>query len=377
MKTFSAIELFVQNNSNYLEFIKRKIMYRWVFLVNPKLRKCYNKSQTASNSVEKNLFCTQALNAYHEMFVWRFAVWFRFAFQDFKLFWRQLGRRKTIDKSSKEKQDYYSIAVIVKNEATYIREFILFYQVTGADRIYLYDNDSDDNLLEVIEPFVNSGYVVYRKWPGKKVHTAAYRDAVRRTRKRTKWLALVDADEFLFSPKGKTPEQLQNYEEFPGLGVNWVMFGPNGHKVRPTGLVMDNYLTTPEDKDVQANCHTKSIVQPKEVFCICHVHFALYKNGRYAVDTCKNPIDNFCAYIERAGRVFTPKNYRDVLRINHYNTKSLEEFRVKMARGYADGSPNADYNKKMRVYEVPLVEDYEIKPFANFVREQINERSCK
>ena len=193
---------------------------------------------------------------------------------------------------------------------------MLFYKATGADRIYLYDNDSTDNLMNVIEPFIKEGFVVYQKWPGKVVQQAAYRDAIRRTRTRTKWLAIVDSDEYLFSPCGNMKDQLKAYEAYPGIGVNWRMFGPNGHDKRPNGLIMDNYTTTIANADELVNRHIKSIVQPKMVFTTYHTHYVIYKRHKYAVDEDKNLIDNTNAFYANAGKAFTSHNHSDTFRIN-------------------------------------------------------------
>ena len=366
------LEVFLRNNKSYLE---RLILpkSRLLFLFHPKLRRLYAEYEGAEGTDEqKNRLCANVLNAYEERFLWRLNAWFQCAREDVRLFFRQFGTRTTLDGSDRKAHDTYSVAVIVKNEARYLREFILFYLATGADRIYLYDNDSTDELMEVLDPFLKNGRVVYRKWPGSCVQTAAYRDAVRRTRGRTKWLALIDADEFLFSPKGSMPAKLRAYEAYPGVGANWLMYGPNGHDERPEGLVMDNYTATIQNYGVPVNCHTKSIVQPKKVLCINNPHYAIYKGGRFAVDERKEPIDNFSSFSEQAGRVFTPLNRRDVFRVNHYSTRSLEDLRVKCARGYADGSANAIFEEQLRIYRDPQTEDFTIRPYADAVRKEMS-----
>ena len=369
MRRSSNVDIFLQNNSRYLERLRRSRKRRIIFWLHPRLRRLYDVYVSKTDPEEKNAACAAVLNAYEARFVWRAVKWLFSLRKDLGVFFRQFGKRKTIDLSDRRSRDYYSIAVIVKNEARFIREFVLFYQSTGADRIYLYDNGSDDNLLEELEPFLKSGLVVYRKWPGQIVQTAAYRDAVRRTRRRTRWLALIDADEFLFSPRKRMPDQLRKYEQYPGVGANWVMFGPNGHVSRPEGLVMENYTTIFKDNNDLGNCHIKSIVQPAEVFCLTHVHYAFYKGGRFAVDECGRAIDNYSSYLEAAARAFTEVNHREMFRINHYLTKSHEDLRAKCARGYPDGSPNAVFENYLDAFKSEkMTEDRVIQPYAEIVR---------
>lgn len=371
MKKSSHIDLFLQNNLSCLDSFRRSWKCRLLFLFQAKVRKLYSMCEKAATPEEKNEICTKAMNAYDNLFLQRMKYKSRCWVEDFRLWFHYHGKRKVIDYSNKKKKDYYSVVVEVKNEARYIREFILFYQETGADRIYLYDNDSEDNLMEEIEPFLKEGFVVYKRWPGKASQTAAYRDAIRNTKKRTKWLAIIDADEFLFSPKKAMPDMLREYEEYPGVGANWVMFGPSGHITSPQGLVMDNYKMTLANWNSVINCHIKSIVQPKKVSCIHHTHYARYKKGKYAVDSQRDPIDNYSAVILRTGRAFTPVSRSDVFRINHYNTKSLEDLKKKCARGYSDGTQNAKYEDLLRPYNEPLVEDHSIDFYADLVRKRM------
>ena len=358
------LKRFLNYNRAYVRRLRRSRKNRWIFAVDAKIRRLYAECSKQNSPEQENAALAAVLNHYEEGPFWRAKKWLVCFLDDFSLFIRQFGKRKTIDRSDKNARDYYSLAVIVKNEARYLREYILFYEATGADRIYLYDNDSTDELMNVLDPFLKSGFVIYRKWPGRNVQAGAYRDALRRTRSRTKWLAFIDADEFLFSPKGSMPDQLKAYEKYPGVGANWVVYGPNGHERRPDGLVMDEYTTTLEEINSGFNCHIKSIVQPKQVFLVYHPHFAVYKGKGYAVGEDFVPLDN------RSTRAFSLMNNREIFRINHYNSKSLEDLREKCRKGYPDGSPNAKYDDQVRIVDCPMIEDYSIKPYADYVRER-------
>ena len=367
------LAIFLRNNESFLRRLQK---IRWLLRCNPRFRALYAAYDASSEDEEKNRACAAILDAFQETLPWHAYVWIRCWMQDAMLLCRQFGKRTTIDRSDRTHRDTYSVAVIVKNEARSLREWILFYRATGTERIYLYDNDSTDGLLDTIAPFIKTGFVVYRRWPGKKVQAAAYRDAIRRSRRRTKWLALIDADEFLFSPRGDMREQLMAYAAYPGVIVSWLLFGPNGHDRRPEGLVMDRYTTRVPSPDSPMNCHAKSIVQPRQVFCMYSVHYALYRGRQYAVNERKEISGNYSAFIEGGGRAFTATNYRDVFRINHYSTKSLEDLEQKCKRGYPDGTPNAVLSEQLRPFAEPLIEDATIRPYADAVRKEYPDRTA-
>ena len=358
----------LENNEQYLALLRCTRKQRLFSLIVPRFQKLYQRYAAASAPEGKNRACAAALDAWESTIVWRSQGLFRCWCEDLWVLRQQAGKRKRIDNADKGRLDYYSVAVIVKNEARNIREFILFYLATGAERIYIYDNESTDGLLEELEPFLKSGLVVYQYWPGHTVQTAAYRDAVRRTRRNTRWLALIDADEFLFSPLGSMPQQLRKYERYPGIGVNWLLYGPNGHDRRPSGLIMDNYTTRVANPESCLNCHIKSIVQPRRVLCIHHVHYAIYKGGQFAVNERGEIIDNYGSFIMKTGRAFTATNHRSVFRINHYVTKSLEDLELKCQRGYPDGSPKTTMEDQLRMFQGEMTEDYAIEPYADLVR---------
>lgn len=310
---------------------------------------------------------------FREKPVKRFKQWLSGVKADCLNYFKYGKDRIIIDKrSDKRKKDYLAVAVIAKDEARYIKEFVEFHLLAGVERFYFFDHESKDETRQVLEPYIDSGTVVYFSVSGPKMQFPAYRKAIRYCRKYTRWLALIDADEFLFSPKGDLKEALSEFEGEAGVGVNWVSFGPSGHDKRPEGLVIQNYKETFKDKDHLFNRHIKSIVDPKKVESISSPHYCRYKGGRLAVDENHEPIGNGEYGTKGERFAFTEHNSCEKLRINHYITKSYEDLRAKGKRGYPDGMPNNVFEESVKRFEVPLRQDETIQSFVPALKEKMN-----
>ncbi len=281
------------------------------------------------------------------------------------------ARKKLDNRKDKKKKDYLAIACIVKNEGKFIKEFIEFHFLAGADRIYIFDNGSADETKDLLAPYIDDGRVIYFYFPGEKMQFVAYRYAVRYCKKYTRWLAFLDADEFLFSPIGNLKDVLIEYENEVAIGVNWVSFGPSGHDNRPEGLVIENYFQTFAEKNHLFNRHIKSIVNPLKVESIGSPHYCIYKGDRLAVDENHKPIDGLVTNAPFMFRGFTDNNSVEKLRINHYITKSLEDLREKGRRGYPDGMPANVFEESVQRFEVPLIEDRSISRFIAPLKEKM------
>ncbi len=80
-----------------------------------------------------------------------------------------------------------------------------------------------------------------------------------------RWLAFIDADEFIV-PKtftGSLPDFLVPYEQYGGIGINWLVFGSNGHIEKPASQI-ESYTRRLPKSDPE-NDHVKSIVQPRYI----------------------------------------------------------------------------------------------------------------
>lgn len=227
-----------------------------------------------------------------------------------------------------------SVCAIAKNEAPYIKEWLDYHQLAGVKRFYIYDNESTDNLKDVLQPYIDQGVVVYRYYPGALRQMPAYNDCVKRYGDKTKWMAFIDLDEFIVPvEKDSIPEFLKDYEDFPGVGVNWVMFDSNGHNTKPQGGVIENYTRVHADDQYTVNHHIKSILQPKKCAYIMNPHFCIYYEKAKAVTENKEEVGNPDFALPDA---FTKTVSVNKIRINHYYTKSREEYMERLKKGRAD-----------------------------------------
>jgi len=230
-----------------------------------------------------------------------------------------------------------SLVCIAKYEAPYIEEWVSYHLSQGVDCIYLYDNDSPDNTKELLEPYIASGQVVYTYMPGKARQLDAYNDAFKRFRYQTKYMAFLDCDEFLVSedPLKSLPEVIESLMKRDwrcgGIAVNWRMYGSSGYEKKPDGLVTSSFLYRGDGNAKGSDC-IKTIANPRLIKEYRHVHFPTYYRGFRNVNEDGNPVDGWR----------NPCSETKFLRINHYFTKSKEEWIERRSRGKADTDDETD-----------------------------------
>ena len=256
---------------------------------------------------------------------------------------------------------YLSIACIAKNEGPYIKEWIEYHKIVGVERFYFYDNESNDNTKEVLEPYIDDGTVIYKYVTGKLMQMKAYKDAIYHNRMQTYWMALIDLDEYLVPViKDNLPDLLKEYERFPGLVVKWVSFDCNGHEKKPTshgGLITANYTRVPKNYNCGFNAHFKSIVRPRLVIDVMGAHHAIYRFNTHAVN------ENFKEI--PTGKESDSKGSVKKIRLNHYFSKSKEEYAQKMGRGFMLPFPNNQYktNNAKVDFKCETVQDLVIQKY--------------
>jgi glycosyl transferase family 92 len=216
-----------------------------------------------------------------------------------------------------------AICAIFKDEARYLAEWVTFHRIQGVEHFYLYDNRSADDWRSALGPEIEAGIVEVQDWPQIYPQQGAYNDCLNRHRKQARWIAFIDIDEFLFSPTGKPlPEVLREFEMYPGVVVNWRMFGTNGWKHPPEGLVTENFLMRAPNP-YPDHQFVKSIVNPRA---------AINNAGPHYFQLRGHPVGEDRVPVQSPFRTPTA----DLLRINHYYSKSEEDFRRKTSRPMAN-----------------------------------------
>ncbi|MCL1856384.1 MAG: glycosyltransferase family 92 protein [Kiritimatiellaeota bacterium] len=246
-------------------------------------------------------------------------------------------------------------AAIVKNEASYIAEWIDYHRLIGVERFFIYDNESTDALRDVLAPYVAEGVVTLTPFPGKFMQVAAYEHAAFTHKYETRWMLYLDIDEFLVLKRHATlPEFLRGYEDVNQVSLHWLMFGSSGHDTRTPGLVIERFTR----RQLAPACDVKSIVNPRAlVFGHCHAAGIL---GR-GVDEHRR---RFYYGPNRNPALITA----DIAAVHHYYCKSAEEYLAKAKRGGSSsipGQPNPSFIGHRRYNDI---DDTALLPFASRLR---------
>lgn len=262
-----------------------------------------------------------------------------------------------------------SIVAIAKYEARYIKEWVDYHLLQGVGRIYLYDNDSPDEMKKILEPYIQSGKVIYTFFPGKGRQLDAYNDAIRRFKYQSKYMAFLDCDEFLV-PESSTMSLVETVKYLmrtslrcAGIAVNWRMYGSSGYVTAPNGYVSESYLFRGNGDAKGSDC-IKTIANPRLIREYRHVHYPTYYRGFFSVNDegvrCDGPF-NRCKETKH-------------VRINHYFTKSKEEWIERRSRGKADTTDCNDKRALNEFYEHDHNDIYDpiMLPYVKMIKQSVN-----
>lgn len=253
-----------------------------------------------------------------------------------KIYAMTIGRWNVERYLKKDKHRTFShevaIVAIAKNEGLYIKEWIEFHKLVGITKIYLYDNESTDNTKQIIQPYINCGLIDYQLIKGVGKQLDAYNDAITHHKDECRYMAFIDLDEYIMP---ETPyEPIENVvkrilslrSRAAGVALNWCLYGNSGHKLRPKGLITENYINRAQESNPE-NHIIKTLCNPRMVHNYISPHYPQYRLGAISVDsTGKNRSKGwFC-------RDLTFTN----IRLNHYFCKSEEDFKIKISRGLGD-----------------------------------------
>ncbi|KAI3467440.1 hypothetical protein Pfo_024103 [Paulownia fortunei] len=221
------------------------------------------------------------------------------------------------------------VCTMVWNQASAIREWIMYHAWLGVERWFIYDNNSDDGIDEVIQELDLENYNVTRHvWPWIKTQEAGFSHCALRAKDECNWVSFMDVDEYFYFPYS-TPRH-QRFRKLGYAGQNSLRtlvanlssssrtiaeirtcchsFGPSGLNLPPSQGVTVGYtcrLQSPE--------RHKSIIRPDALdttlLNVVH-HFHLKKGFKYLNLPQSTAIINHYKY--QVWEVFRAKFYRRV-----------------------------------------------------------------
>ena len=294
---------------------------------------------------------------------------------------------------------YLTISVIVKDGADCIAEWIEFHLMVGVQHIYLYDNESTDNLKQVLSPYIKKNLVTVIPFSKQYVvlidgsteiitQKLFLRTSIETHACETRWMAMIDCDEFIL-PSGNASINnngliniLKRFEGFTSVVIPWLYFTSNGWITKPNKLVVESYTrrwTRP--------IHTwKHILQPKRIRSVYSVHNFRSIQGYYSVNEKMEPFANWPGMLNGhiTKRLYHSDSFYpfDVIKLHHYETKSAEDWESRLTTGEVSGTDTGLTGPKIKEHwetyfklqSVDSVTDTTMMKYVEPLRKKLRER---
>lgn len=221
---------------------------------------------------------------------------------------------------------FLSIVAVVRDENDYLEEWMRYHiEEIGVDHFYIYDNESAVPVKEFLESvgFKYMDKVTIEPWPTTSyVQADSYNDFLKRYGAETRWFSAMDPDEYIvIKDKSKSLKEFLNENHmYSSIACPWVHFNANGQVHKEPGTDMERFT-----KAVDWGTGGKKIARTSRVRCFTS----------YLPD-----IPLSYPYTQLS---FSDKKVTDYFQLNHYYTRSYDEFMGKLKRG----SSNPNFRRKI------------------------------
>lgn len=232
---------------------------------------------------------------------------------------------------------YLSIISMFKNERGAMKEWLEHHIGHGVEHFYLIDDGSTDSVLDILNPYIASGHVEMLPTTPKSipfrqsgVYKKIYTNIV--AKNESKWVAIIDLDEFLYSPyEVDIRNVLRDHEDLSLVGVNWVWYGSNNLIDQPKSIIQS--FTHRADMKYEKY---PELVDHYKILTKSHTHHNDWQkyilNTNHQVDN----IDVHNVWIEGVCDNLSYNRYpkKPPLLLNHYSIQSRQFFlKNKASRG--------------------------------------------
>ena len=237
-----------------------------------------------------------------------------------------------------------------KQENKYIREFVQFYEKMGVDKIFLYDNNNIDGekFEEVINDYINNGFVEISDWRGKDRELInMMNDCYQNNFEKYDWLMFYDVDEFIHLKNYQNIKEFLTEKKFNNcqkIYLNWVFHTDNDLLHYENKTVQERFPIieySPKNQKGKYN-YVKSIIRGHIPNVKIESPYSLINN----INGCNGRGQE----VELNSFRIEEQDFENYY-IDHYFSKSLDEFIEKLKRGDANmGKDNNSIKEIFRNY---------------------------
>lgn len=230
-----------------------------------------------------------------------------------------------------------SVCLLIKDENDFLEEWLDNYWNIGVEHFYIYDNKSKVPVAETIAKIKNGFYVdkcdVILFTEYKHMQYDCYENCLINYGQESRWIGFLDTDEFIEFTDSTTDikEFLKEFDNDLAVWMPWDTYGANGHVKRPVGGMRENY--------------TKPVINPYGLWGKIFVQTALiqrmYVHGADSIGHCYPIVTQehkllYKDYGKLFNRMNNGVNIYPRVKINHYMTRSYQDWVEKMSRGTSD-----------------------------------------
>lgn len=233
-----------------------------------------------------------------------------------------------------------TLGLVAKNESKYLKEWVLYHKLIGVENFSIYLHNCTDNSVEIAK----SLNIPFKEISTSKIDWSIKSEVCMDVIKNsiTEFVFLLDIDEFIVLPNNENINDflsLSQFDGFGGIALYQNIFGSNNHQKSPFGLVIENYMKRhPDNLHIPKNYPNfqqpfdllktiKTIIRKK------YFRKELNNSHEYGVDA---PV------VDENGKMYNKYNFNrstNKIRLNHYFTKSLEDWTFKTNRPRLSGCP--------------------------------------
>ncbi len=233
-----------------------------------------------------------------------------------------------------------AFCAIIKDEARYLDEWLAYHHSIGVEHFYITDDNSADNIKEVLQKWIKKGLVTYMKVDNflktssvrQIISDITYCDVLK---DKWKYLGFLDIDEFFVPPNGNIRDFLNTIPcEIASIYIRWVFFGLSETS---NGLLTERCLN---HSNYFAG-HGKSIVNPRNIAINVKTNPHIFHPvpGSKILDFDFS-LAQWSEDLSFFKDIPITKENANLPRVNHYYGKSKEEIDAKQKRGRFNANKN-------------------------------------